>query len=87
MTRHVSGLRSGARFAPAELLQFDHGGDLAWYGYRRPHFLVWGEQVEFRCWIWLPWRFHVAAGHDAVSIDPPPLSRRRRAPRPPTGKP
>lgn len=37
-TRHVS----GNRFAPADLVEFVHGGDLAWWGKR---FLAWGEQV------------------------------------------
>lgn len=37
-TRHVE----GNRFAPADLVEFAHGGDFAWWGKR---FLAWGEQV------------------------------------------
>lgn len=53
-TRHVS----GNRFAPADLVEFVHGGDLAWWGKR---FLAWGEHVVLGSYgIELPWEWQHA---------------------------
>lgn len=49
-TRHIDGK---SKFAPAQLIEFEHGGDLAWRGER---FLSWGDFVVLGSYGFeLPW--------------------------------